>query len=158
MSPEIKKPSNPCWHQDGAEACNSALAAVRDSLYVIGGKWKLPITIALVERGPLRFRELQRVLEGITPKVLSKELKELELNAFVIRTVYDTTPVTVEYRLSEYSQTLRPVLNALRIWGEQHREHIRSQAKASREREKLETRKKSPAPEPRKKAAVTPQK
>lgn len=131
MSPEIKKPSNPCWHQDGA-TCNRHLAAVRDSLYVIGGKWKLPIIIALLE-GPLRFRELQRSLEGITPKVLSKELKELELNAFIVRTVYDTTPVTVEYRLTEYSRTLKPVLNALRTWGEKHREHIRSQAKASRE-------------------------
>ena len=132
MRPEIKKPSNPCWHQDSA-ACNRSLAAVRDSLYVIGGKWKLPIIIALLE-GPQRFRELQRSLEGITPKVLSKELKDLELNAFIVRTVYDTTPVTVEYRLTEYSRTLKPVLNALRIWGEKHREHIRSQAKASREK------------------------
>ncbi len=130
MSPEIKKPSNPCWHQDSA-TCNKNLAAVRDSLYVIGGKWKMPIIIALIE-GPRRFRELQRSLEGVTPKVLSKELKELELNSFVVRTVYDTTPVTVEYRLTEYSLTLRPVLDALRNWGEQHREHIRAQAKASR--------------------------
>lgn len=127
-----KEPSNPGWHQDGAE-CNRALAAVRDSLYVIGGKWKLPIIIALTE-GPQRFRELQRSLEGITPKVLSKELKELELNAFIVRTVYDTKPVTVEYGLTEYSRTLRPVLNALRIWGARHREHIRSQSRASREK------------------------
>lgn len=127
------KPSSPCWHQDSDHAaCNRALAAVRDSLYVIGGKWKLPIIITLLE-GSLRFRELQRALDGITPKVLSKELKDLELNAFIVRTVYDTTPVTVEYRLSEYSKTLKPVLNALRIWGEQHREHIRSQSRASRE-------------------------
>jgi DNA-binding HxlR family transcriptional regulator len=127
------KESTPCWHQDSDHAaCNRALAAVRDSLYVIGGKWKLPIIITLME-GPIRFRELQRALDGITPKVLSKELKDLELNAFVIRTVYDTTPVTVEYKLSDYSRTLKPVLNALRIWGEQHREHIRGEAKASRE-------------------------
>ena len=134
MAPDSKKTSQNRWHQDSA-TCNKNLAAVRDSLYVIGGKWKLPIIIALVE-GPRRFRELQRLLEGVTPKVLSKELKELELNAFVVRTVYDTTPVTVEYRLTEYSLTLRPVLDALRGWGEQHREHIRAQAKASREREK----------------------
>src|ERR1700743_2297709 len=102
------KPSNPEWHQDRV-ACNGALAAVRDSIYVIGGKWKLPIIITLME-GPQRFRELQRSLDGITPKVLSKELKELELNAFVTRTVYDTTPVTVEYQLTDYSKTLKPVL------------------------------------------------
>ena len=70
------------WQQDSTP-CNRALAAVRDSLYVIGGKWKLPIIITLME-GPQRFRELQRSLEGITPKVLSKELKELELNEFEI--------------------------------------------------------------------------
>ena len=128
------KATEPCWHQDSDHAaCNRALAAVRDSLYVIGGKWKLPIIITLME-GPRRFRELQRSLDGITPKVLSKELKELELNAFVVRTVYDTTPVTVEYQLTDYSKTLKPVLNSLRIWGEQHREHIRYQAKASREK------------------------
>src|ERR1700743_1505607 len=128
------KQSTTCWHQDSDQAaCNRALAAVRDSLYVIGGKGKPPIIIALME-GPLRFRELQRALDGIPPKVLSKELKELELNAFVLRTVYDTAPVTVEYQLTDYSKTLKPVLNSLRIWGEQHREHIRYQAKASREK------------------------
>ena len=113
-------------------ACNRALAAVRDSLYVIGGKWKLPIIITLME-GPQRFRELQRSLEGITPKVLSKELKDLELNEFVTRTVYPTTPVTVEYRITEYSQTLRPLLGTLREWGEQHRTRLKASVKADRE-------------------------
>lgn len=130
----------PCFHQDSpAASCNQALAAVRDSLYVIGGKWKLPVIIALME-GPQRFRELQRSLDGITPKVLSKELKDLELNAFISRTVYDTTPVTVEYRLTEYSKTLKPVLNELRQWGEKHRAHIKAQAKASRESEGRKSR------------------
>ena len=119
-----------CWHQDSA-SCNAALAAVRDSLYVIGGKWKLPIIITLLD-GPQRFRELQRSLDGITPKVLSKELKELELNAFVHRTVYPTTPVTVEYQLTEYSKTLKEVLRTLREWGEQHRNHLMSESKKSR--------------------------
>lgn len=127
-----------CWHQDTSAQCNKALAAVRDSLYVLGGKWKLPIIITLMD-GPQRFRELQRSLEGITPKVLSKELKELELNAFITRTVYDTTPVTVEYKLTPYSATLKSVLGALREWGEQHREHLKKQAKASREKIKPQT-------------------
>lgn len=157
MAPE-KKPSTPSWHQDSSAACNRSLAAVRDSLYVIGGKWKLPIIIALME-GPQRFRELQRSLESITPKVLSKELKELELNAFIVRTVYDTTPVTVEYRLTEYSRTLKPVLNALRIWGEQHREHIRSQSRATREKESSRVaREKDASREPRASRKPRPQK
>lgn len=155
MATETKKQTHNCFHQD-TETCNRSLAAVRDSLYVIGGKWKLPIIIALMD-GPQRFRELQRSLVGITPRVLSKELKDLELNAFISRTVYDTTPVTVEYRLMEYSRTLKPVLAALREWGELHRNHIKAQAKAAREREKPEP-KTAKSPVVRKPAAATPQK
>ena len=115
------------------ETCTRALAAVRDSLYAIGGKWKLPIIIAL-SSGPQRFRELQRSLDNITPKVLSKELKEMELNNFITRTVYPTIPVTVEYKLTEYSKSLGPVILALRDWGEQHRTRIKACAKVRREK------------------------
>ncbi len=104
-------------------ACKGRLMAVKDALDAINGKWKLPIIIALSE-GPLRFKELQRTVEGITPKVLSKELKDMELNDFVKRYVYDTTPVTVEYELTEYSGTLEEVISALGTWGYQHRQHI----------------------------------
>jgi DNA-binding HxlR family transcriptional regulator len=115
------------------ETCIRALAAVRDSLYAIGGKWKLPIIIAL-SSGPQRFRELQRSLDNITPKVLSKELKEMELNEFITRTVYPTIPVTVEYKLTDYSKSLEPVILALRDWGEQHRTRLKACAKARREK------------------------
>jgi DNA-binding HxlR family transcriptional regulator len=104
-------------------ACKGRLMAVKDALDAINGKWKLPIIIALSE-GPLRFKELQRTVESITPKVLSKELKDMEMNDFVKRYVYDTTPVTVEYELTEYSATLEQVINALGTWGYQHRQHI----------------------------------
>lgn len=113
------------------EECTRALAAIRDTLYVLGGKWKLPIISALIER-PLRFKELQKTLEGITPKILSKELKELELNEFVTRTVYATSPVTVEYELTAYSHTLEKVLLELRDWGMQHRKRLRECSKARR--------------------------
>ncbi len=115
------------------ETCTRALAAVRDSLYAIGGKWKLPIIIAL-SSGPQRFRELQRSLDNITPKVLSKELKEMELNNFITRTVYPTIPVTVEYKLTDYSKSLGPVILALRDWGERHRTRIKACAKVRREK------------------------
>ena len=68
------------------EACTASVAAVKDTLYAFSGKWKLPIIVALTA-GPLRFANLQKALVDITPKVLSKELKELELNEFVTRTV-----------------------------------------------------------------------
>ena len=107
----------------GGEACLKSIAAVRDTLYVLSGKWKLPIIIAL-SSGPSRFKDLQRSLQDITPKILSKELKELELNEFVTRTVYATSPVTVEYALTKYSQSLNKVIDEMREWGLQHRKRM----------------------------------
>jgi len=107
----------------GGEACLKSIAAVRDTLYVLSGKWKLPIIIAL-SSGPSRFKDLQRNLQDITPKILSKELKELELNEFVTRTVYATSPVTVEYALTKYSQSLNKVIDEMREWGLQHRKRM----------------------------------
>jgi DNA-binding HxlR family transcriptional regulator len=104
--------------------CTNALTAVSDALYVIGGKWKLRIIIALAE-GPKRFNELQRLITGISAKVLSNELKDLELNGFVKRTVFaDNIPVMVEYERTEYADTLRDVLKSLREWGAMHRNKI----------------------------------
>jgi DNA-binding HxlR family transcriptional regulator len=121
-------------HNNGAhskETCSAAANAIRDTLYVLGGKWKLPILMTL-SAGPRRFRELQKALEDITPKVLSKELKELELNEFVTRTVHPTTPVTVEYTLTPYSETLDKVLTELRDWGMSHRRRLKESSKARR--------------------------
>ncbi|HMI61629.1 MAG TPA: helix-turn-helix domain-containing protein [Puia sp.] len=117
------------------EDCTRNLAAIRDTLYVLGGKWKLPIISALID-GPLRFKELQKTLKDITPKILSKELKELELNEFVTRTVYATSPVTVEYELTGYSRTLEKVLIELRDWGFEHRKKLKDCHKARRAAEK----------------------
>lgn len=104
--------------------CNARLAAIGDALYVIGGKWKLRIIVALME-GNRRFNELQRVVQGISAKVLSAELKELEINGFVKRNVFTGAPVAVEYELTGYSFTLEDVLNALSKWGAMHREKIK---------------------------------
>lgn len=115
------------YHPEGLphskKACTESIGAVKDALYVLNGKWKLPIIIAL-SSGPMRFKELQRTVEKITPKILSKELKEMELNDFVTRKVYPTIPVTVEYKLTEYSKTLNKVVIELRDWGIQHRKRI----------------------------------
>ncbi|KAA2245850.1 helix-turn-helix transcriptional regulator [Chitinophaga agrisoli] len=110
------------------DECRSAVGSVQDALYVLNGKWKLPIIIALRE-GNKRFGELQRVVHGISAKVLSHELKHLELNQFIQRRVYDTMPVTVEYELTPYSDTLNNVIYALKEWGEQHRQYIRTGVK-----------------------------
>ena len=106
------------------EQCKANLKSIGDALYVIGGKWKLQIIVAL-NSGNKRFNELQRLVEGISAKVLSAELKELEINGFVHRNVFTGTPVIVEYELSDYAGTLRRVLHTLGEWGAMHRETVR---------------------------------
>jgi len=107
-----------------ATECSKSLMPVQDALYVLSGKWKLPIIIALIH-GNKRFKELHREITGITAKMLSKELKELEINSLVTRTVYDTIPVSVEYELTAYGTTLNDVIIALRDWGLKHRQKIK---------------------------------
>ena len=108
------------------------LQAVQDALYVVGGKWRFPIIFALCDQ-PLRFNEMQRTIKGITSRMLIKELRELETNDLVKRTVYDSSPVIVEYGLTEHGTTLEPVLRALGLWGKVHRDHIIRQGKPSAE-------------------------
>ncbi|RYZ99211.1 MAG: transcriptional regulator [Sphingobacteriaceae bacterium] len=105
------------------ESCTVAVTAVKDALYVLSGKWKLPILILLID-SPKRFNELQKQLETVTPKILSKELRDLEMNELIIRKVYPTIPVTVVYEATPYSETLKPVLTELRNWGFEHRQKI----------------------------------
>jgi len=104
------------------EACKKARLAVRDTLDVVGGKWKL-VLLDILMGGKKRFRELCREAE-ITPRVLSRELQELEMNGLVSRTVLNTRPVTVEYELTTYSETLKEVLEAMNKWGQLHRKKI----------------------------------
>ena len=108
--------------------CKATLSSVADALYAIGGKWKLRIIVALTD-GNKRFNELQRLVEGISAKVLSAELKQLELNGFVRRNVFTSTPVIVEYELSDYAETLNSVLQSLSEWGAMHREQVRKSMK-----------------------------
>jgi DNA-binding HxlR family transcriptional regulator len=111
--------------------CKATLKAIADALYVIGGKWKLRIIVALTD-GNKRFNELQRLVEGISAKVLSTELKELELNGFVRRIVFTGTPVVIEYELSDYAETLSDVLQSLSEWGTMHREKIKKSMRKKR--------------------------
>jgi len=103
--------------------CSQFTIPIRDTLDILSGKWKLPIIGALIT-GKKRFKEMERGIPKITARMLSKELKELEVNQLVKRTVYDTTPVTVEYELTSYGTSLQDVLTALRDWGIKHRSRI----------------------------------
>src|SRR3569623_1960651 len=91
------------------EECTRAITGIGDALYVIGGKWKLRNIFAL-KNGNKRYIELQRTIAGISARVLSHELKELELNGFVKRIIYTEIAVVVEYELTEYSDSLGSVL------------------------------------------------
>lgn len=104
--------------------CKASLSSIADALYVIGGKWKLRIIVALNE-GNKRFNELQRTIDGISARVLSTELKDLELNGFIRRNVYTGTPVVVEYEATEYCSTLENVLSSLSEWGAMHKENVK---------------------------------
>ncbi len=96
---------------------------LQDTLYVINGKWKLPILVAIYE-GSTRFREIQRSVPPITSRVLSSELKLLEQNKLIIREVHADTPVLVEYKLAEYSKSLFPIIELMVYWGKNHRKVI----------------------------------
>jgi DNA-binding HxlR family transcriptional regulator len=108
----------------GKVQCAGSLKNVLDALYVLNGKWKLALILSLVQSSK-RFNEIQQEVTGISSKVLAKELKDLELNDFVTRNVYPTTPVTIIYEATEYSRTLKSVIGELSTWGEQHREKIK---------------------------------
>lgn len=104
--------------------CSKQLNGVEDALYVIGGKWKLRIIIAL-NNGHNRFNDLQCTIKGISARVLSNELKQLELNGLVKRTVHpDQFPVMIAYHATEYATTLKDVVSSLAAWGENHRKKI----------------------------------
>ncbi|GAA3936859.1 winged helix-turn-helix transcriptional regulator [Chitinophaga oryziterrae] len=100
-----------------------AMKYLQDTLFVVGGKWKLPILRA-IHSGNYRFRDIQRSVPLITTRVLSKELKHLEENKLVIRTVYHS-PLAVEYKVSDYTLSLLPVIKEMILWGKNHREKIR---------------------------------
>lgn len=101
------------------------LLAIQDSMEIIQGRWKMSI-IALLCNGEFRYSELERGLPKITPRMLSKELRELEINGLILRTVYDSRPLKVTYKLADYGYTLVPLIIELTNWGKQHREKIKT--------------------------------
>lgn len=112
-----------CPEHISSTECNKQLLPVKDALEILSGKWKLQIILSLTF-GKKRFKQIQRELPGLTPKMLSKELKDLEINGLANRHVYDTKPVTVEYELTTYGKTLKPLIQELHQWGTKHRKRI----------------------------------
>ena len=93
---------------------------VEATLDVIGGKWKAVIVFHLFEDGTLRFAELCRKISGVSERILTRQLRELEADGLVHREVYAQVPPKVEYSLTPYGKTIKPVSTALCRWGEKH--------------------------------------
>lgn len=106
------------------ELCNKAsLRAVKDAMEALNGTWKLQILMSL-SQGTKRFTEISKDVEGITDKMLSKELKDLEINFLVKRTVHDSFPPRVEYSNTDYTKSLHKLIFELRDWGAGHRKKV----------------------------------
>ncbi len=98
------------------KTCNS----VTTTLAVLGGKWK-PAILYLLSSQTWRFNELSRAITGITQKMLTQQLRELEKDGLIKRKVYPEVPPKVEYSLTSYGKTLKPVLEAMNTWGANHK-------------------------------------
>ena len=104
--------------------CTNRISATEDALYVLGGRWTIRVMIGVLG-GNTRFNELQRTVKGISAKMLSVELKKLEINQLVERKVLaDQFPVIVEYLPTEYSESLKDIITALAQWGTNHKKRI----------------------------------
>lgn len=103
--------------------CVKELLALRDTLEIISSKWSLPVLQYLFNRIEEKnnFRKIERGVEGISAKMLTKELKVMETNKLIERTIQDTKPVTVDYAITEYGKTVIPVIKVLVNWGRDHR-------------------------------------
>jgi len=100
------------------------MMAVHDAMDVLNGKWKIYIISSICHYNKRRFSDILNDVVGISNKMLSKELKELELNKLIERTVLDTHPVTVQYELTKHGETLKTIINNLTAWGMEHRKEI----------------------------------
>ncbi|HEU0136262.1 MAG TPA: helix-turn-helix domain-containing protein [Flavobacterium sp.] len=111
----------------GYNNCISTIKPVRDFLDVMSGKWKFPILVS-IGVGNDRFTDIQESIPGITPKVLAKELKELETHQLIKRTVIEDYPVKITYTRQPYADSLTPVIYAMKEWGINHRKQVFGEA------------------------------
>lgn len=98
---------------------------VATTVQLIGSKWKLLIIRNLLIR-PWRFNELHKDLEGISQKVLTDSLRSMEGDGLITRTVYPEVPPRVEYALSNLGESMRPLLDAMKVWGNKYKEEVES--------------------------------
>lgn len=103
--------------------CSEKIRAIHDTMDVLSGKWKVSIIACLCFQ-PMRYSEILREVEGISGKMLSRELKDLEMNNLIHRKVLDTKPVSVSYEISEYGRSLKELTEVIADWGINHRKEM----------------------------------
>ncbi|MEM8567527.1 MAG: helix-turn-helix domain-containing protein, partial [Bacteroidota bacterium] len=103
---------------------SNKLLPVMDTMELLSGRWKIIIMTALYIGGTMRFNELKKNIPRITGRSLSIDLKFLEEHDIISRTLKDTSPITVEYQLTDYGRSLDPVFRALTEWGINHRKRM----------------------------------
>lgn len=106
------------------KSCKTRISAIKDTMEILSGKWKFHILGTLILGDKMRFMDLLREVDGIGAKMLSKELQDMEINHLISRTVLNTKPITVEYEITEYGKTLRPVIDEIANWGIGYRKSI----------------------------------
>lgn len=103
--------------------CPKTALSIKDALEALEGRWKLLILFSL-SAGPKRFKQISKEVVRITDKTLSKELKNLEANKLIKRTVHNTFPPTVEYSITAHGMSLEKVMDELHFWGLAHRKKV----------------------------------
>jgi DNA-binding HxlR family transcriptional regulator len=103
--------------------CSHKILAISDTMEILNGKWKMSIIACLCYQ-PMRYSELLKEVKGISGKMLSRELKDLEMNELIERNVLNTAPVAVEYRITDYGLSLKQLTNTIADWGLMHRQRI----------------------------------
>jgi DNA-binding HxlR family transcriptional regulator len=103
--------------------CHGTVMAIQDVVDILNGKWKISIIACLCSK-KMRYSDLLKEITGISGKMLSRDLKELEANLLVTRTVLSTQPIMVEYEITEYGATLKDVTKVIADWGIKHRQRI----------------------------------
>ncbi len=127
---KIETDKAPCDGYDYSN-CGRRIAAVHDTMDVLNGKWKIAI-ISLLGFGKRRYSEILKEVNGISGKMLSRELKDMEMNLLIKRTVISEQPVSVVYELTDYCMDLLPVIHSLADWGAKHRQRVIQQYKDQR--------------------------
>lgn len=109
------------------QACTTYNCPVEATLDIIGGKWKM-IILWYIDEEPRRFGELTRLIPNISERVLARQLKEMTEHRLIRRVEYPEVPPKVEYHITHFGESLRPVINKICEWGEEHMDRIDARA------------------------------